>query len=144
MADSKDLLRKELAKAHSGRLTRVTGGQEENQSRTKLVFVHGFGKGPKYYWRLIKLLLDTKKRGGNSWEREVFVYRFGWFWADAEAIARELARAIIGLLERDPEARLILVGHSLGGALARRAILLLLEEWKDCDVVQARRIELYA
>jgi pimeloyl-ACP methyl ester carboxylesterase len=138
MSDFDVVTLENLGKARVGCLTRVT--PRAISARMRVVFIHGFLKRPVAYRRLIRFLTDVTQGSG-----EVYVYDFRSLRGEADPIARTLARELIRLLDSDPEGRLVLVGHSLGGALARRAILLLLEGWAAGreGPGQAKRTDLY-
>ena len=113
MNDFDVLTLKDLGKARVNRLARVSRDNAVETAttvKTKVIFVHGFWKGPGEYRRLIQLLMDTSRGSGD-----VFVYHFRSFRGDAEATARGLVGEITRLLECDPDGQLVLVGHSLGG-----------------------------
>jgi pimeloyl-ACP methyl ester carboxylesterase len=102
-----------LNKVPTGELVglRCVRGQD-----TKLVFVHGSRTPLRKYQQLLSEFL-------KAGEHDVYVFRYNSYWGSADDIASSLKGELQGLLRREPKSRLILVGHSLGGVLVRRATL---------------------
>lgn len=83
---------------------------------TKLVFVYGARGRQTDYSRLLNELL-------MAGEHDVLVFNYNALKGNANQVARSLKEALQDILRLEPNARFILVGHSLGGVLLRRAIV---------------------
>jgi pimeloyl-ACP methyl ester carboxylesterase len=106
-----------------------------------IVLVHGWSKGPETMMEVAEVVKDVQEYGDYG----IYLWDYGsnkYSNKDPLGIAQNLANHISSLLGQTKK-RIVLIGHSLGGLLVRRAYLIGLTEKKDW-ATQVDRIILLA